>query len=278
MSGINFNMENIKTHYSVSEIESRILAALREAGLDPEQHLSPVDLGALDHFHTGGFPASIVLQELAQIQASDRVLDLGCGLAGPARMLADSPGCRVDCLDLSPDYCAGAELLNRLTRLDHLVDVHIGSALELPFDDHSFDVVWMQNVGMNIKDKHTFYAEIYRVLKSNGRFAFQEMTAGHSVTSYFPLPWASKPEDNFLMSAKDIQSFLGETGFTTEHFEDVSNSQLNPTSNSSSAPATQVQLSLSVYVDDLGKKAENASRTLQEGQIRFYRGVFRKKG
>lgn len=270
-------MNGVKTHYSANDIESRILAALREAGLDPEQKLSPVDLGALDHFHTGGFPASLLLQELAQISADDRVLDLGAGLAGPARMLAASPGCRVDCVDLSPDYCAGAELLNRLTGLEDLIDVHVGSALDLPFADDSFDVVWMQNVGMNIEAKQKFYAEIHRVLKPDGRFAFQEMTSGDSETSYFPLPWATDPGDNFLMSADAMLAVLGDTGFMTEYFEDVSDSQLNPTANSSSAPTTQVQLSLSAYVDDLGTKGGNASRSLQEGQIRFHRGVFRTK-
>jgi sarcosine/dimethylglycine N-methyltransferase len=270
-------MKGFGSHYSVSDIESRILAALREAGLDLEQRLSPVDLGALDHFHTGGFPASLILQELAQISPSDRVLDLGAGLAGPARMLAASPGCRVDCIDLSPDYCAGAALLNRLTGLDHLIDVHEGSALELPFADDTFDVVWMQNVGMNIEDKQKFYAEIHRVLKPNGRFAFQEMTAGDSETSYFPLPWANEACDNFLMTAEDMDSVLGETGFIAEYFEDVSDSQLNPSSSSSSAPTTQVQLSLSVYVDNLATKGGNATRSLQEGQIRFHRGVFRTK-
>ena len=268
-------MKDIEAHYSAGNIESRILTALREAGLDIAQQLSPVDLGALDHFHTGGFPASLILQELAQISADDRVLDLGAGLAGPARMLAHKPGCRVDCIDLSSDFCAGAKLLNRLTGLDNLINVHKGSVLELPFSDETFDVVWMQNVGMNIQDKEKFYSEIHRVLKSNGRFAFQEMTAGILETSYYPLPWATDSSDNFLMTAKDMHCILDETGFVSEYFEDVSDSTLNPTANSSSAPSTQVQLSLSVYVDDLGIKAENATRSLQEGQVRFHRGVFR---
>lgn len=270
-------MESLEAHYSVSGIEARILAALRTAGLDPDQRLSPVTLGALDHFHTGGFAASLLLQELAQIQAEDRVLDIGAGLAGPARMLADSPGCRVDCIELSSDYCAGAELLNRLTGLEHLIGVHKASALDLPFDDDSFDVVWMQNVGMNIADKRKLYEEVSRVLKPNGRFAFQEMTAGDTGVSYFPLPWATDPVDNLLISAEDMHSVLGESGFAAEYFEDVSDTQLNPSASSASKISAQAQLSLSVYVDDLAQKAENATRSLKEGQIRFVRGVFRAK-
>jgi len=46
-------MASLDAHYSASDIEARIMAALRSAGLDPEQRLTPEALGALDHFHTG---------------------------------------------------------------------------------------------------------------------------------------------------------------------------------------------------------------------------------
>ncbi|OGA68464.1 MAG: hypothetical protein A3F77_14455 [Betaproteobacteria bacterium RIFCSPLOWO2_12_FULL_67_28] len=211
--------------------------------------------------------------ELAQIRAEDRVLDIGAGLAGPARLLASALGCRVDCLELSPDYCAGAVLLNRLTGLDGRIEVHQGSALELPFPDDSFDAAWMQNVGMNIADKRKLYAEVYRVLKPGGRFAFQEMAAGAAATSYFPLPWATDPADSFLVSAEEIRSVLGESGFIAELFEDTSDAHLSRTP-SETAPG---QLTLAVFVDNLAQKAGNARRSLQEGQIRLVRGVFRAK-
>ena len=195
-------MTSLEAHYSARDIEERILAAIRAAGLNPDQRLSPEELGALDHFHAGGLTASLELLDLAQIRAEDRVLDIGAGLAGSARMLASALGCRVDCLEISSDFCAGAALLNRLTGLDDRIEVHRGSALDLFFPDDSFDVVWMQNVGMNIADKRKLYAEIYRVLKPGGRYAFQEMAAGKVETSYFPLPWATDPADNFLIPAK----------------------------------------------------------------------------
>ena len=140
-------MPGLEAHYSARDIEARILEAVRAAGLNPEQRLSPEELGALDHFHTGGLRATRELLELAQIRGDDRVLDIGAGLAGPARMLASTLGCRVECIEMSSDFCAGATLLNRLTGLDDRIGVHEGSALALPFPDDSFDVVWMQNVG-----------------------------------------------------------------------------------------------------------------------------------
>jgi len=264
-------MAGLERHYSAPDIEARILAALRTAGLDPQRRLSPEALGALDHFHTGGLRASRELMELAQIRAEDRVLDIGAGLAGPARLLASALGCRVDCLEMSPDFCVGAALLNRLTGLDDRIAVYEGSALAMPFPDDSFDVVWMQNVGMNIADKQRLYEEIYRVLKPGGRYAFQEMAAGDAATSYFPLPWATDPADSFLVSAEETRSALSAIGFVAERFEDTSDVHLSRTA----AEGGPSPLSLGVYVDNLAQKAGNARRSLQEGQIRLVRGVFR---
>lgn len=264
-------MAGLETHYSVSDIEEKILDAIRAAGLDPEQRLSPEALGALDHFHTGGLRASLDLLALAQIQSNERVLDIGSGLAGPARLLASTLGCRVDCIEPSPDFCAGAALLNRLTGLEDRIEVHKGNALDLPFPDDTFDAVWMQNVGMNIADKQGLYAEICRVLKPGGRYAFQEMAAGEVAASYFPLPWATDPADSHLISGEDIRSLLGEKGFIEELFEDTSDAHLDM------APVTTAAspLTLGVYIDNLAEKAGNARRSLEEGQIRLVRGVFR---
>jgi len=267
-------MASLEAHYSARDIEARILAAIRAAGLNPEQRLSPTELAALDHFHTGGLRASLELLELAQIRAADRVLDIGAGLAGSARLLASTSGCRVDCIELSPDYCAGAVLLNRLTGLEDDIDVHEGSALDLPFPDASFDAVWMQNVGMNIADKRKLYAEICRVLEPGGRFAFQEMAAGETATSYFPLPWATDPADSCLVTAEEMRILLAESGFVAELFEDTSDAHLSG-SPAHATPAAQGQLTLGVFVDNLAQKAENARRSLEEGQIRLVRGVFR---
>ena len=266
-------MSSLESHYSARDIETRILAGLRAAGLNPDERLSPEQLAALDHFHTGGLRASRELLELAQIRPGDRVLDIGAGLGGAARMLASACDCKVDCIEMSADYCAGAELLNRLTGLEDKITVHQGSALDLPFPDASFDVVWMQNVGMNIEDKQKLYEEIARVLKPGGRYAFQEMAAGEVATAYFPLPWASVPADNFLISGAEMQSVLDSCGLVAELFEDTSDEHLNR-SITNATPVAQGQLGLAVFVDNLGQKATNARRSLEEGQVRLVRGVF----
>ena len=127
---------------------------------------------------------------------------------------------------------------------------------------------------MNIADKQQLYSEVARVLKPGGRFVFQEVAAGNTAACYFPLPWATEPADSTLVTADDMCAILGSCGFVDDVFEDVSNAQFS-TNVTNSTPSSQGQLSLTVFVDNLGEKAGNARRSLEEGQIRYVRGVFR---
>ncbi len=267
-------MSGLKQHYAAEGIEQRLLSAIRAAGLDPEHPIAPEALGALDHFHTGGLRASLELMTLAGIGADERVLDVGAGLGGCARLIADKTGSQVDCIEMSSDYCAGAEFLNKLTGLSASINVYEASALDMPFAENSFDVVWMQNVGMNIQDKQSLYSEIFRVLKPCGRFAFQEMAAGETETRYFPLPWASDASDSFLAPADEMISGLTGCGFNKVLFEDTSDEHMARTA--AAVDSGPTPLSLSVYVDDLSIKAGNAKRSLSENQIRLVRGIFQK--
>ncbi len=258
------------SHYAATNIEERLLQAIRAAGLDAEKKIPAESLGALDHFHTGGRRATLELFELAKLRKGERVLDVGAGLAGAARLLASALGCSVVCLEPSADYCAGARLLNRLTGLESQVEVRQGDALEMPFADASFDVVWMQNVGMSIPDKPRLYAAVRRVLKRDGRFVFQEMAAGDAPLAYFPVPWALSESGNHLASMDEMRSHIEKGGFAVELFEDTSEAELRKPPSG----AGQSSLTLSVYVDNLVEKSKNTRRNLQEKRVRMVRGVF----
>jgi Methyltransferase domain len=56
-------------------------------------------------------------------------------------------------LDLTEELCAVSRVLTERTGLSGLIEVRQGDALDLPFPDASFDVVWSQHASMNIRDK-----------------------------------------------------------------------------------------------------------------------------
>jgi ubiquinone/menaquinone biosynthesis C-methylase UbiE len=135
---------------------------------------------------------------LADVRAGDRVLDVGSGLGGPARTLAHVFGCRVTGLDLSVEFSRTAERLTQRLNLADRVGFRQGSALDMPFGDASFDVVWMHNSGMNIPDKGQLYSEVHRVLRPGGRYVFREIMAGAVQPLRFPVPWAREAALSFV--------------------------------------------------------------------------------
>jgi len=73
-----------------------------------------------------------------------------------------------------------------------------------------------------------------------------------------------------------MRSILGESGFIAGLLEDTSDAHLSGAA-TNATPAAQGALGLAVYVDNLAQKAGNARRSLEEGQVRLVRGVFRVK-
>ena len=90
------------------------------------------------------------------------------GSAAPARYLANRFGCKVHGIDLTPSFVEAAKFLTDLCGLQQRVSFSCANALDLPFTDHSVDLVWTQHVAMNISDREGLYREVFRVLKPGG--------------------------------------------------------------------------------------------------------------
>src|SRR5215831_17408865 len=211
---------SVEAHYTSQDLAQAIFAALKAAGKDLD-HLSPDDLAPVDEFHGGQRPATMRLAELAGFTGTERVLDVGSGLGGPSRYLAWRYGCRVSGLDLTVEFVRVAEMLTQMTGLTDRVDYRQGNALDLPFDDMSFDVVWSQNAAMNIADRDRLYREMRRVLKPGGRLALQEVAAGPGGAPHFPVQWAREPTISFLYSQEATRAKLEAAGFRVIAWQDT---------------------------------------------------------
>ena len=202
----------VEDHYTRHSLGEKILAALRQAGKDVE-HLTPDDLAPVDEFHSGQRNATVRLAQLADVKGSERVLDVGCGIGGPSRFLAKQFGCRVIGVDLTAEFVEVATMLARRTGLAEAVTYRQGNALELPFPDASFDLVWSQNAAMNIADRDRLYAEMRRVLRPNGKLAIQDVAAGKGGKPHYPAPWAKDETMSFLFTPEATREKLERAGF-----------------------------------------------------------------
>ena len=190
----------------------RILTALQNAGYDLSA-LSYSDLWPLDQFHVRGRDATLELAQLAGLKAGMHVLDVGSGIGGPARQLAQEFDCHVTGLDLTEEFCQTATRLSELVRLNGRVEFRCGNALDLPFEPESFDMVWTQHASMNIADKSRLFSEFHRVLKPNGRVSIYDVAAGVNTPIHFPVPWARDPSISFLITPEAMRRKLEDSGF-----------------------------------------------------------------
>ncbi|HKI97462.1 MAG TPA: class I SAM-dependent methyltransferase [bacterium] len=206
-------------HYDKRNLGESILAALRRMGKDVNA-LRPEDLAPVDAFHVRGRVATEELARFCQPVAEQRVLDVGCGLGGTARYLAQEFGCHVVGLDLAPSYVEAARMLTERLRLAAQVEFRQGSMLELPFEDGSFDLVWSEHAQMNIADKPRLFAEIHRVLARGGRLVFHDILQGTGGAPHYPAPWAADADASALIGPAELRRLLQSIGFDVKLWED----------------------------------------------------------
>jgi SAM-dependent methyltransferase len=203
-------------HYGRGRLEELILAAVAREGKDPE-NLSAVDLAAVDEFHVGGLEATQELARQMELRAGLRLLDVGSGIGGPARYFAAEHGCAVTGIDLTEEFVSVARSLTTRTKLDHLVEFRVGSALELPFAADAFDGAYILHVGMNISDKAGVFREVRRVLKPGGLFTIFDIVRVMDGAIRYPVPWALTEETSFVGTVKEYRAALEAAGFRVEH-------------------------------------------------------------
>ena len=211
----------ITRHYNRDGLVEVILDGLSAIGASRETP-SIEDLAPVDHFHTRGRDATLELLALSDVGPDARVLDVGGGIGGAARLLASAADCRVTVLDLTEEYVrTGRELTRRVGLSERVAFVH-GDALRAPFDSGAFDVVWTQHATMNVADKPAFYREVRRLLRPGGRLAMHEILAGPVQPIRFPVPWASDPAISHLLSPERLRELLGALGFRALAWQDQS--------------------------------------------------------
>jgi ubiquinone/menaquinone biosynthesis C-methylase UbiE len=210
---------DITSHYSDGALLERLGAALKEDGADPARPTLEA-LAPYDHFHGRGLEATEELAQALTVASGDHLLDVGCGIGGPARYFARRFGCRVTGIDLTAEFVEVARQLTRRLGMEAQVRFEQGDALAMPFGDASFAGAYSMNVSMNIADKPALYRELRRVLKAGGWLVLSELAQGPGAAVDYPTPWAATAAASFLATPEETRAGLEAAGFHIERVED----------------------------------------------------------
>ena len=259
----------VETHYSRGGLLETLLDALRGSGVDPGR-LRPEDLVAVEEFHIGGRQATAHLANVMGVAADTRLLDVGSGIGGAARYFALERGCDVVGIDLTEEFCTVADDFSARLGLSERTQFVVGSALDLPFEESSFDDACMLHVGMNIEDKARLLDEVARVLRPAGRFAVYDILAGNG-EPHFPVPWAQDASTSFLVLPEELCTLMEGCGFEVVAREDRTEAGLAffrdqaAAREAGTAPAVSVPILMG---KDGPERLGNATRSLEEGRIK----------
>lgn len=269
----------VTEYYGAADLTEQLLEAIESSGVDIDD-LSREDIASFDEFHIRGREATREVAELGGIDEHARVLDVGCGIGGPARTLAAEFGCDVVGVEIVEEYRRAATLFTDRLGLAETVRFQHGNALDLPFEDDKFDVVWFEHVLSNIAAKHVALEEAGRVLSPGGTLTLYAICAGPGGEPVFPVPWAADASLSYLLSPEHLRQTVLDHGFQESAWRDVTESSLDSfrevVASMESRPAeAPPPLGPNLLMGaDAPIKVKNVCRNLEEDRIAVVQGAF----
>jgi SAM-dependent methyltransferase len=258
----------VADHWGKGDVYGLILSAAEKAGKTANA-LTAEDLAPVDHFHARGFPATVELADRLPIEPGHHILDIGCGLGGPARYFAKRFQCNVSGVDITPAFVEAANKLTSLLGLSDQVTIEYGDGHHLLYPASIFDGAYTQHVTMNVRDRTQFFGEAYRVLKPGAYFALTEHGLGPNGNPHYPVPWSMDGSGAYLMSPSETSTLLEAAGFEDVLVEDTGHKYLAAYRKVIELAAQGALPPLGVHIlmgESAFQKTRNAARNIEEGR------------
>ena len=202
----------------------RIYNDLAHVGIGADDPLTVDDLTPFDQYHYFGTDAVDAAIEALGVDATSQVLDVGAGLGGPARYMAQRTGCHVTAIELQADVDGVARSLTGRCGLADRVAHRCGDVLTttLPADTHDALVSWLAIY--HIVDHRALFAKAIATLKPGGRLYVEDLFRHGDFDADEQRAITEKIYGQTLHLRDDYVGVLRQAGFTDIGFEDMTES------------------------------------------------------
>jgi len=152
---------------------------------------------------TGGIDSTRVIFNENPLIDGARVLDVGCGIGGPAKFLNDTFNATVLGVDLSSNCVSIANKRNVSTSMNFIV----ADAVTYPFEDNHFDLVYSRDVILHIASKDILFDRLLKATKPGGKLVMTVYCCG--------------PQENW---DEEFESYVAQRGYhllTVEQYKGI---------------------------------------------------------
>lgn len=114
------------------------------------------------------------IAEVLKLKPGMKVLDVGCGVGGPMKNIAEKSGAEIVGVNICGYQIKKAERYMKESNLDQRCSFYHGSFMKMDLPSNSFDAIYTIEATVHAPDRVQCYKEIYRLLKPGAFFAGYE--------------------------------------------------------------------------------------------------------
>lgn len=299
-------MSNVAEHYYPTETLTHVQAGSSLATQNPasqlwlniasalqSENISLNDLNTdllapIDQLHIGGRQATIKLLNDAGIQPKSQGMEIGSGLGGTARLIAEQFQAEITAIDITEAFTYACHAINQQLGFGSITSLCADACIP-QVAPASQDFVISQHTLMNIPDKERAIKTLSESLKDGGLLLLHEVFAGDNQEPLkLPVPWASDPQHSHLPLFETMDQLVRDAGFEQIRAEDVTDSALawrtkhtqreNGTSNKGHTQQKSPLNPQLIFGNAFISMGQNLMRNLADRKVRVIEAVYRRRG
>ena len=197
----------------------RVYKDLEARGIGPDAPLHVSQLAAFDQYHYFGTEAVDEAIATLGLKRGMRVLDIGAGIGGPARYIAEKTGAKVTALELQDDLSEVGTDLTRRCNLSHLVEHRTANVLD--GIEGKYDAIVSMLCFLHIPDRARLFAVCRTAMNPGAKLYIEDYSKHRDATPDETEALAVKVQCSYLPSTDEYRRHLVDAGFRHVKIDDV---------------------------------------------------------